>query len=236
MNVIAGDATIEQLYGKGLVWNPADFYELEKEHLLGLDGWKERSAERFLKSLEESKKTPFEKVLFALGIRHVGETTAKSMAKHFKSIDAMATATREELLAVDDIGDVIADSVLAFFADGVNSDTIDRLKAAGLKFETEKEAEQLSENLKGKTVVISGNFSISRDEMKALIAAHGGKNSGSVSGKTAFLLAGEKAGPEKLKKAESQGVRIISEKEFMEEILQGASATWESVDFKETLF
>lgn len=236
MNVIAGDATIEQLYGKGLVWNPADFYELEKEHLLGLDGWKERSAERFLKSLEESKKTPFEKVLFALGIRHVGETTAKSMAKHFKSIDAMATATREELLAVDDIGDVIADSVLAFFADGVNSDTIDRLKAAGLKFETEKEAEQLSENLKGKTVVISGNFSISRDEMKALIAAHGGKNSGSVSGKTAFLLAGEKAGPEKLKKAESLGVRIISEKEFMEEILQGASATCESVDFKETLF
>ena len=236
MNVIAGDATIEQLYGKGLVWNPADFYELEKEHLLGLDGWKERSVERFLKSLEESKKTPFEKVLFALGIRHVGETTAKSMAKHFKSIDAMATATREELLAVDDIGDVIADSVLAFFADGVNSDTIDRLKAAGLKFETEKEAEQLSENLKGKTVVISGNFSISRDEMKALIAAHGGKNSGSVSGKTAFLLAGEKAGPEKLKKAESLGVRIISEKEFMEEILQGASATWESVDFKETLF
>jgi DNA ligase (NAD+) len=158
------------------------------------------------------------------------------MARHFKSIDAMATATREELLAVDDIGDVIADSVLAFFADGVNSDTIDRLKAAGLKFETEKEAEQLSENLKGKTVVISGNFSISRDEMKALIAAHGGKNSGSVSGKTAFLLAGEKAGPEKLKKAESLGVRIISEKEFMEEILQGASATWESVDFKETLF
>lgn len=236
MNVIAGDATIEQLYGKGLVWNPADFYELEKEHLLGLDGWKERSAERFLKSLEESKKTPFEKVLFALGIRHVGETTAKSMARHFKSIEAMATATREELLAVDDIGDVIADSVLAFFADGVNSDTIDRLKAAGLKFETEKEAEQLSENLKGKTVVISGNFSISRDEMKALIAAHGGKNSGSVSGKTAFLLAGEKAGPEKLKKAESLGVRIISEKEFMEEILQGASATCESVDFKETLF
>ena len=236
MNVIAGDATIEQLYGKGLVWNPADFYELEKEHLLGLDGWKERSAERFLKSLEESKKTPFEKVLFALGIRHVGETTAKSMAKHFKSIDAMAAATREDLLAVDDIGDVIADSVLAFFADGVNSDTIDRLKAAGLKFEIEKEAEQLSETLKGKTVVISGNFSISRDEMKALIAAHGGKNSGSVSGKTAFLLAGEKAGPEKLKKAESLGVRVISEKEFMEEILQQAPTENVQEEFKDTLF
>lgn len=237
MNVIAGDATIEQLYNKGLVWNPADFYELEKEHLLGLDGWKDRAAERFLKSLEESKKTPFEKVLFALGIRHVGETTAKSMARHFKNIDAMATATREDLLAVDDIGEVIADSVLAYFADGVNTDTIDRLKAAGLRFEVEKEAEALSEALKGKTIVISGNFSISRDEMKALIAAHGGKNSGSVSGKTAFLLAGEKAGPEKLKKAESLGVRIIDEKTFMEEFLgEIPDQVVNDDNFKETLF
>lgn len=245
MNVIAGDATIEQLYNKGLVWNPADFYELDKEHLLGLDGWKDRSAERFLKSLEESKKTPFEKVLFALGIRHVGETTAKSMARHFRNIDAMSKATREELLNVDDIGGVIADSVLKFFADGVNSDTIDRLKAAGLRFEVEKEAEQVSEALKGMTIVISGNFSISRDQMKALITAHGGKNSGSVSGKTTFLLAGEKAGPEKLKKAESLGVRIISEREFMEEILQEIPEHVENEvnvqagnddDFKETLF
>ena len=235
MNVIAGDATIEQLYNKGLVWNPADFYELEKEHLLGLDGWKDRSAERFLKSLEESKKTPFERVLFALGIRHVGETTAKSMAKHFKNIDAMAAATKEDLLAVDDIGEVIADSVLAFFADGVNTDTIERLKAAGLRFEVEKEAEQLSDTLNGMTIVISGNFSISRDQMKALITAHGGKNSGSVSGKTAFLLAGEKAGPEKLKKAESLGVRVVSEKEFMEEILREIPGQVEN-DFKETLF
>ena len=237
MNVIAGDATIEQLYNKGLVWNPADFYELEKEHLLGLDGWKDRAAERSLKSLEESKKTPFEKVLFALGIRHVGETTAKSMARHFKNIDAMATATREDLLAVDDIGEVIADSVLAYFADGVNTDTIDRLKAAGLRFEVEKEAEALSEALKGKTIVISGNFSISRDHMKALIAAHGGKNSGSVSGKTAFLLAGEKAGPEKLKKAESLGVRIIDEKTFMEEFLgEIPDQVVNDDNFKETLF
>lgn len=237
MNVIAGDATIEQLYNKGLVWNPADFYELEKEHLLGLDGWKDRSAERFLNSLEESKKTPFEKVLFALGIRHVGETTAKSMARHFKNIDAMAAATREDLLAVDDIGEVIADSVLAYFADGVNSDTIERLKSAGLRFEVEKEAEALSEALKGKTIVISGNFSISRDQMKALIAAHGGKNSGSVSGKTAFLLAGEKAGPEKLKKAESLGVRIIDEKTFMEEFLgEIPDQVVNDDNFKETLF
>ena len=237
MNVIAGDATIDQLYNKGLVWNPADFYELEKDHLLGLEGWKDRSAERFLNSLEESKKTPFEKVLFALGIRHVGETTAKSMARHFKNIDAMAAATREDLLAVDDIGEVIADSVLAYFADGVNSDTIERLKSAGLRFEVEKEAEALSEALKGMTIVISGNFSISRDEMKALIAAHGGKNSGSVSGKTAFLLAGEKAGPEKLKKAESLGVRIIDEKTFMEEFLgEIPDQVVNDDNFKETLF
>ena len=251
MNVIAGDATIEQLYNKGLVWNPADFYELEKDHLLGLDGWKDRAAERFLKSLEESKKTPFERVLFALGIRHVGETTAKSMARHFKNIDAMSTASREDLLAVDDIGEVIADSVLAYFADGVNTDTIERLKAAGLRFEVEKEAEQLSDTLKGMTIVISGNFSISRDQMKALIAAHGGKNSGSISGKTSFLLAGEKAGPEKLKKAESLGVRVIGEREFMEEVLgeipdqvgddveragEDVERAGEDVEFKETLF
>ena len=237
MNVIAGDATIEQLYNKGLVWNPADFYDLEKEHLLDLDGWKDRAAERFLKSLEDSKKTPFEKVLFALGIRHVGETTAKSMARYFKNIDAMAAASREDLLAVDDIGDVIADSVLAYFADGVNADTVARLKAAGLRFEVEKEAEALSEALKGMTIVISGNFSISRDQMKALIAAHGGKNSGSVSGKTAFLLAGEKAGPEKLRKAESLGVRIIDEQTFMEEILgEIPDQAGNDDNFKETLF
>ena len=159
------------------------------------------------------------------------------MARHFKNIDAMATASREDLLAVDDIGEVIADSVLAYFADGVNTDTIDRLKAAGLRFEVEKEAEALSEALKGKTIVISGNFSISRDEMKALIAAHGGKNSGSVSGKTAFLLAGEKAGPEKLKKAESLGVRIIDEKTFMEEFLgEIPDQVVNDDNFKETLF
>ncbi len=216
MNVLAGDATVEQLYKKGYVWNVADFYELEKEHLLTLDGWKDRSAERFLKSIKDSLKTPFEKVLYALGIRHVGETTAKTLAAHFKSIDNLAQATREELLQADDIGEVIADSILGYFADETNRDTIDRLKAAGLKFESETAAEQQSELLKGMTIVISGNFSISRDDMKALIVANGGKSSGSISGKTTYLLAGEKAGPEKLKKAESLGVKVISEAEFME--------------------
>ena len=216
MNVIAGDATIEQFYNKGFVWNIADFYELTKEHLLTLDGWKDRSAERFLKSLEESKKTGFERVLYALGIRHIGETTAKSVASHFGSIDKIAKATKEELLAVDDIGEVIADSIIEYFSDEMNVETIERLKAAGLCFEMAAGPEKLSETLAGKTVVVSGNFTISRDEMKALIVAHGGKCSGSISGKTSYLLAGEKAGPEKLKKAESLGVTIVSEAELRE--------------------
>lgn len=253
MNVLAGDATVEQLYNKGYVWNVADFYELEKEHLLTLDGWKDRSAERFLKSIKESLKTPFEKVLYAIGIRHVGETTAKTLATHFKSIDNLAKATREELLQAEDIGEVIADSILGYFADETNRDTIDRLKAAGLKFESEATAQQQSELLKGMTIVISGNFSIPRDDMKALITANGGKNSGSISGKTTYLLAGEKAGPEKLKKAESLGVKVISEEDFRKILrsaqndsekmqddnstsLRGADATWQSDEFTGTLF
>ena len=214
----AAAVPVDQLYNKALVWNVADFYELTKEHLLTLEGWKERSAERFLKSLDDSRKVPFERVLYALGIRYVGETTAKSLAKNFGSIDALAKATIEELLATDDIGQVIAESVYDFFREDANIDTIVRLKAAGLKFEAETSQQKLSEKLAGKTIVISGNFSVSRDDMKALIAAHGGKNSGSVSGKTSYLLAGEKPGPEKIKKAESLGVEIIDEQKFREMI------------------
>ncbi len=214
MNIIAGDATVEQLYNRALVWNIADFYELTKEHLLTLEGWKERSAERFLKSIEESKAVPFERVLYALGIRYVGETTAKSIARHFGNIEKIENASPETLLEVDDVGDVIAESIVEYFQDETNIEIINRLKAAGLKFETEEGQKAVSETLKGKTIVISGNFSISRDEMKALIVAHGGKNSGSISGKTAYLLAGEKPGPEKIKKAETLGVQIIDEAFF----------------------
>lgn len=218
MNVIAGDATVEQMYNKALVWNIADFYELTEEHLLTLDGWKEKSAERFLKSLDESRKVPIDRVLYALGIRYVGETTAKSLARHYGSIDALAKATLEELRNVDDVGGVIAESVYGFFQDETNLETISRLRQAGLQFEMTEGPKQISEALKGMTIVISGNFSISRDEMKALITSHGGKNSGSVSGKTSYLLAGEKAGPEKLKKAEALGIKVISETELYEMI------------------
>ena len=218
MNVIAGDATVDQLYNKALVWNVADFYELTKEHLLTLEGWKERSAERFLKSLDESRKVPVERVVYALGIRYGGETTAKSLAKHFGSIDSLAKASIEELLATDDIGQVIAESVYDFLREDSNIDTIERLKAAGLKFEADAAQQKLSGKLDGKTIVISGNFSVSRDEIKSLIIAHGGKSSGSISSKTTYLLAGEKPGPEKIRKAESLGVEMIDEQKFREMI------------------
>ncbi len=216
MNVIAGDATIEQLYNLSLVWNVADFYELTKEHLMSMEGWKDRAAERFLNSIAESKKVPFERVLYALGIRYVGEATAKSIAKAFGNIDAIGAASVEDLLKVDDVGQVIAESVHEFFASEDNLETVRRLKAAGLRFEVEESSKAISDILLGKTIVVSGNFSVSRDDIKALIAAHGGKSSGSVSGKTTYLLAGEKSGPEKLKKAESLGVKVISEAQFRE--------------------
>ena len=150
-----------------------------------------------------------------MGIRFVGETTAKSVARHFGNIDAIASASMEDLLNVEDVGEVIAESIRNFFDSSSNLDIIDRLKAAGLKFESDKPKENVSNVLAGMTIVISGNFSISRDAMKELIASHGGKNSGSISGKTTYLLAGEKAGPEKLKKAESLGIEVIDEDQFM---------------------
>ena len=214
MNVIAGDATVEQMYNQSLVWNVADFYELRKEHLLMLEGWKDRAAERFLKSIEESRKVPFERVLYALGIRHVGESTAKSVARHFGNIDAIAAASVEDLLKVDDVGQVIAESIHDFFAFEDNKVIVARLKDAGLRFETVENIKAESDVLSGMTIVVSGNFSVSRDDIKGLIAVHGGKSSGSISGKTTYLLAGEKAGPEKLKKAEALGVKVIGENEF----------------------
>lgn len=214
MNILAGDATIEQLFERGLISDFADLYRLTKEQLLTLDGWKERSAERFLESLEASKKAPFHSVLFALGIRHIGETTAKMIVSHFKSIDALMAATREDLLAVDEIGEIMAESILQYFADPRHREMIEALRAMGLKFEAEESAGKISDALEGKTIVISGNFSVSREEIKSLIAAHGGKNTGSVSKNTTYLLAGEKAGPEKLKKAEKLGIEIIDEELF----------------------
>ena len=221
MNVIAGDATIEQLFSLGLVRRPSDFYALVKSDLLRLEGWKDRSAERFLDSLEESKKVPFGRVLFALGIRYVGETTAKSLAAHFGNIDNLMAADRESLLEAADIGEVIADSILRYFSSDSSKEEIERLKKAGLQFSMDAKETQMSDALSGMTIVISGNFSVSRDEIKHLIQLNGGKNSSSVSSRTTFLLAGSKPGPEKIKKAESLGVEIISEERFRSIIASG---------------
>ena len=203
MNVLAGDATVDQLYNLDLVKTPADFYDLGESQLLMLEGWKQRSAQRFLDSLRESRNVPFERVLFAIGIRYVGETTARDIARHFGDIDTLAQATKEELIAVPDVGEVVAESVYRYFRDERHLIEIQRLKAAGLQMSVQRQGEHVSDALAGKTIVISGNFSVSRDEIKALIEANGGKNSGSVSGKTSFLLAGSKPGPEKIKKAVS---------------------------------
>lgn len=230
MNILAGEATVEQLYSLDLARTPADLYDLGKDDLLQLEGWKDRSAERFLDSLKDSRKVGFEHVLFAIGIRYVGETTAKSVARYFGNIDRIASATKEELLAVPDIGDVIADSIFNYFRDERHLIEIQRLKAAGLKFSIDEPAENLSAALAGKTIVISGNFSISRDEMKALIEKNGGKNSSSLSSKTTYLLAGTKPGPEKMKKAADIGIEVIDEETFMRMLPGHVETTVQTAD------
>ena len=214
MDILAGDMTVEQFFATGLARTPADLYDISKYQLLSLEGWQDKAAERFLASLEASKQVPFERVLFALGIRYVGETTAKGIARHFGDIDTLAAATQEQLLEIDDVGEVIARSVVDFFAKPEHLEMIARLRAAGLRFDGAGQESALSDALAGKTIVISGNFSISRERMKELITAHGGKAGSSVSGATAFLLAGTKPGPEKLKKCEKLGIPVISEDDF----------------------
>lgn len=212
-----GAETIDQLYKAGLVRNSADLYDLKKEQLLGLERMAEKSAQNLVDGIEASKQVPFERVLYAIGIRHVGETTAKKIAKKVKSLDVLINATKEELLSIDEVGEIIAESISIFFADEKNREIITRLKNAGLKFELSEEQQLAgSDKLKGLTFVISGVFNRhSRDQLKEMIEFHGGKNSGSISGKTSYLLAGDNMGPEKLKKAQSLGVKIISEDDFI---------------------
>ncbi|HXC03371.1 MAG TPA: NAD-dependent DNA ligase LigA, partial [Bacteroidia bacterium] len=212
-----GAETIELLYEAGLVKNIADIYELKKEDLLPLERMAEKSAGNLIKGIEASKQIPFERVLFAIGIRHIGETTAKKLAYYFKDIEQIRKAGLEQLMEVGDIGERIARSVVDFFHDKRNDEVIHRLQQKGLNFSLSEEAlAQTSEKLKGLTFVISGKFSgISRDDLKKLIEQNGGKNAGSVSGKTNYLVAGEEMGPEKLKKAEKLGVQIITEEAFM---------------------
>ncbi|MDF9829866.1 NAD-dependent DNA ligase LigA [Parabacteroides sp. PF5-6] len=222
MNINIGPETVDALYDAGLIRNAADLYILQMTDLLALDRWAEKSARNLLESLRQSRQVPFERVLFALGIRFVGETVAKKLALAFTSMERLQQATYEELIEVDEIGDRIARSVLAYFADEANLNIVRRLNEEGLQLSI---AEDLlagqSDKLKGLTIVISGTFTKhSRDEYKAMIDQHGGKNSGSVSGKTDYILAGENMGPAKLEKAAKLGVKILNEEDFLKMIEQ----------------
>jgi DNA ligase (NAD+) len=213
-----GGETLVQLYNAGLVKNIADLYDLKKEQILPLERMAEKSANNLIEGLEASKQVPFERVLYAIGIRHVGETTAKKIAKKVKTLDVLIHSSKEELLAIDEVGEIIAISIADFFANEKNKDIILRLKQAGLQFELSEEQQQGgSDKLKDLTFVISGVFAKhSREQYKEMIELHGGKNSGSISKKTSYVLAGDNMGPEKLKKTESLGIKLINEDEFLE--------------------
>ncbi|MBQ5725879.1 MAG: NAD-dependent DNA ligase LigA [Alistipes sp.] len=210
-----GEETVELLFENGLIENIADIYDLRPEQIAALPRLGEKSAENIMQSIARSMQVPFHRVLFALGIRFVGETTAKYLAAHFRSIDAVMSASREQLMEAEEVGDKIADAILEYFADESNLAIIQRLAAAGLQFEAQQ-ADRTSATLEGLNFVISGSFANhSRDELKALIEVHGGKNLAAVSANTSYLLAGDKIGPAKLQKATKLGINIISEDDFM---------------------
>lgn len=210
-----GGETVALLYNAGLVANYADLYALQKEQILPLERMAEKSAENLIQGIENSKTIPFERVLYALGIRYVGETVAKKLAKHYKSIDAIAQASIMDLILVDEIGDKIAQSVVQFFDNHENQRIIERLKQYGVQLESAAEAALLSEKLKGKTFVVSGVFELySRDELKKAIEDNGGKVGSSISAKTDFVIAGDNMGPAKLEKANQLKIAIISEVDF----------------------
>lgn len=216
MNINMGVETVEQLYDKGLIRNIADLYSLRKEDLLQLDRWQERSANNLLESIQASENISFERVLFALGIRFVGETIAKKLAFVLRDIDTIEAQSLEQLIEIDEIGDRIAQSVVNYFAKEQNRTLVKRLKQVPLKMEIDESKMPKTDKLQGLSVVISGTFDKhSRDELKNIIEQNGGKNVSAVSSKTNYLLAGANIGPSKLEKAEKLGIKIISEDEFL---------------------
>jgi len=209
-----GEQLVEQLVDRGLVTTPADFYTLNLETLANLDRMAKKSAQNILDALEKSKTTSLARFIYSLGIRHVGESTAKSLAKHFGSLDALLASDENQILSVNDIGPVVAQSILSFFADPLNRQLIDQLRTSGIHWE-EDEPEQSSDLLAGKTFVLTGTLpTLSRDDARAKIEAAGGKVAGSVSKKTSYVVAGEEAGS-KLTRAEELGVAILDEEQFL---------------------
>ena len=217
MDINAGPETVDALFEAGLIRNVADLYDLKYADLLRLERWADTSAKKFLTSLEESKQVPFERVLYGLGIRYVGETVAKRLAGTFHTMEALESAPLDLLVTVDEIGGRIAQSVTEFFANEESRKLVNRLKEAGLQMSISEEVmANRSDKLNGLTIVISGTFVLhSRDESKVMIEKNGGKNSGSVSGKTDYILAGDNMGPAKLEKAAKLGVKIINETDFL---------------------
>ncbi len=214
-----GPETVDEFYRRGLVKNVADLYTIDIQQING-DGNRQKSAMKIIKGIEDSKLVPFERVVFALGIRFVGETSAKLIARHFKDIDSLMAATLPQLLEVDGIGEVMATSIMTFFRNETNKDIVERLRSYGLQMSICAEQQQAaSDKLSGKSIVISGVFvHHSRDEYKRIIEQNGGKNVGSISGKTSFILAGDNMGPSKLQKAEKLGIEIVSEEDFLKMI------------------
>ena len=211
-----GSETIDLLYKQGLLHDIADIYALTQDDIASQERLGEKSAQNILKGIEESKTTPWARVLFALGIRMVGETTAKKIVKRFPTIELLQWATIEQLVTIEDVGEQIANNIVDYFNDMHNLDIINRLREAGVQMESGEDSLPESNKLQGNSIVVSGVFTHhSRDEYKAMIEAHGGKNVSSVSKKTSFVLAGENMGPEKRKKAESFGVQIMTEEEFL---------------------
>lgn len=215
-----GEEVTEQLYAAGLVKNIADLYELTEEKLITLERFKERSAQRIIKGIEDSKNVPFERVIFALSIPFVGETTAKVLADAAHNIDNLMAMNETELSSINEIGDKIATSIIEYFAIDSNRETIERLRVAGLQMSvSEEELQNKTDKLAGKSIVISGTFAHhSRDEYKKMITMNGGKNVGSISSKTDFVFAGENMGPAKLEKAQKLGIPIINEEQFLKMI------------------
>jgi DNA ligase (NAD+) len=210
-----GPETIDDYYHQGLIRNVADLYEIDVQQING-DGSRTKSAQRIVNGIQKSKEVPFERVVFALGIRFVGETSARLLARHFKNIDALMNAGLEELQEIEGIGEVMAKSIITYFHDEKNLEIVNRLRAYGLQMELSTLLSPLSTKLAGQSIVISGVFAHhSRDEYKAIIEQNGGKNVGSISSKTSFILAGENMGPSKLQKAEKLGIKIMSEDEFL---------------------
>lgn len=220
MNISCGPETVEHLSNARLITNVADLYNLKWQDVSRLERWAEKSARNLVDSIHASVSVPYPRVLFALGIRYVGETVAKKLASAFPNIDMLMNATLEDLVLVDEIGERIAQSIVKYFSESSNIELVTRLRESGVQFELSEDIiSQRTDKLQGLSIVISGTFERhSRDEYKALIEQNGGKNSGSISSKTSYILAGDNMGPAKLEKAESLGITIIKEDEFLEMI------------------